>query len=483
MKQTTYLLLLSAGPLFISLTANAQKTNHVKKGDKPNVIILLADDQGYGGVNCYPHHKRVITPNIDELAKGGVQFMQAYTSGHVSSPSRAGIFTGQYQQNFGFYGLGEPHVGGIPQDTKMLAEYMKDMGYATACVGKWHMGDYLRTHPSNRGYDYFCGFIGGQHDYFAPEIGHSWEGGSHGLSFIMENFSPIPEMKYSTYEFTDRAISFIENNRNHPFFLHLAFNAIHGPIEAPEDLIRLYADDSENPNRDDVVRAMTVALDNSIGRIVEKLKELGIRENTLIFYLSDNGGATFSDNWNLRGSKGSYYEGGIRVPFIVNWPNRIPKDKKYDKPIIATDIAPTILSAAEYDGKTEMDGVNLLPFITTKTQKVPHDIIYWSIEHKNDITVEVNEFAVRQGKWKLVSDPRLEKDCNLYDIDADPFERNGLKDKYPKKYQEMYQHYLSWIKTKPASILHNGNERLNGNSLIKIFNVKRKNLGLPQVNK
>ncbi|MCL4484313.1 MAG: sulfatase-like hydrolase/transferase [Bacteroidetes bacterium] len=441
-----------------------------KSENSPNVIIILADDQGYGGVNCYPHNKRVITPNIDKLAESGVKFTQAYTSGHVCSPTRAGLMTGKYQQSFGFYGLSEPHVGGIPKTEKILPQYLKEYGYTTGLVGKWHLGDYERNYPINMGFDYFYGFIEGQHDYFNPVVGHSWEGGSNGLAFMMEDKEPVAAMKYSTFEFTDKAVEYIKKNAYKPFFLYLAYNAIHAPLEAPDDLLKKYADNPDKPNRDDVVRAMTVALDDGVGQVVETLKKLKLSENTIIFYLSDNGGATFSDNWDLRGSKGSYYEGGIRVPFIVSWPGQLPAGKTISNPVISIDIAPTILGILS-EKQNVMNGVNLLPYLKGEKTEAPHDILFWGVGKKGE-TPEKNEFAVRQGKWKLVSDPRLVKDCNLYDIEADPSEKYGLRQKYPEKFDELYKIYMNWINQMPASLVNDDNRRLNGNDLIKDYEQK-----------
>jgi len=445
-----------------------------KQKNQPNIILIVSDDQGYGGLNCYPHTKRVITPNLDQLAANGIQFMQGYTSGHVSSPTRAGLMTGKYQQSFGFYGLSEPHVGGIPQSETILPQYLRKLGYKTGMVGKWHLGDFERTHPVNMGFDYFYGFVSGQHDYFNPVVGHSWEGGSDGLCFMMEGMEPVVSMKYTTYEFTDRSVDFIKKNVSEPFFLYLAYNAIHEPLQAPDELVKKYADNPAKPTTDDKVMAMTVALDEGVGQVIKTLKELKIYENSVIIYLSDNGGAPFSDNWILRGSKGSYYEGGIRVPFIMSWPSQLPKGIKYNHPIISIDIAPTILSIVGRHEK-EMHGVNLIPYLKGEKNGEPHEVLFWSAALKGE-KIERNEFAIRQGKWKLVSDPRIVKDYNLYDIEKDPGEKNGLKDKYPEKYEELYQLYLNWIGGMPPSLATKDNRRLNGNNLIKQYNEKIKDL-------
>lgn len=428
---------------------------------KPNIIVILADDQGYGGVSCYPHTKKIATPNIDQLAKEGVQFTQGYASAHLCSPTRAGLLTGKYQQSFGFYSLSDPAAGGIPANEKLLSEYLKSGGYKTAAIGKWHIGDQIRNHPNNRGFDYFYGFLDGLHDYFNPVIGGSWSGWYTGVAFTLENFEPVARMKYATYEYTDRAIRFIEQNKEEPFFLYLPYNGIHSPLQAPEELIKEIAVNPDRPTRDEKICAMTKAIDISVGRIKSTLEKNHLLENTLIVYLSDNGGVQPGDNWKLRGKKGCYYEGGIRVPFIVSWPGKIPKGQVFSDPVISIDIAPTVLSAAGLPLR-DMQGVNLLPYITKKAASAPHDVLYWSVEKKSNSEVGKNEFAVRQGKWKLVSDPRIEKDYNLYDLDSDPFEKKGLKEVYPEKYKELFNLYMAWISKMPGPISEQGNQRFQG---------------------
>lgn len=444
--------------------------------NKPNIVIILADDQGYGGVNCYPHIKRIVTPNIDELAESGVKCMQGYASGHLSSPTRAGLMTGKYQQSFGFYGLSTPHVGGIPKDQKMLSEYLLENGYSTACIGKWHLGDYIRSHPNNRGFQTFYGFINGLHDYYDPLVGGSWDGVYSGLAFTLDNMDPVVDMEYSTYEYTNRAIRFIEKNVDNPFFLYLPYNAIHSPLQAPEELIGELANNPAEVGKDDIARAMTFALDQGVGKVVETLERLGLRENTIIFYLSDNGAVDYSDKWEFRGKKCSYYEGGIRVPFIVSYPPEIAKGTVYDQPVMSIDIAPTIMALAGIS-QDDMHGVDLMPYLTGKNKDVPHDVLYWSTEKESDTQVEKNSFAIRQGKWKLVSDPAIEKDCNLYDIETDPQEMIGLKEKYPEKYKELYAMYLEWINQMPDELANGENARLKGMELMRKYQKNLKKAG------
>lgn len=463
------------------LLVDAKEARQVEK-EKPNVVVILVDDQGYGGVSCYPQNYPIETPNIDKLANEGVRFTQGYTSGQFSSPTRAGLLTGKYQQSFGFYSLAEPAAGGVPQDQKMISQYMKENGYRTAAIGKWHVGDNIPNHPNNRGYDYFYGFVDGIHDYFDPVVGGSWSGWFNGVAFVMEGYDPVVEMDYATYEFTDRAIDFINEDSDDPFFLYLPYNAIHSPLQAPEELIKKVAKNPAKPTPQEKVHAMTIALDNSVGRVVDALEAKGVRDNTLIFYLSDNGGAKNSDVWDLRGNKGSYYEGGIRVPFIINWKNNIPEGQVIEEPIISLDIAPTILAATGMK-QTDMDGVDLIPYMTGKKSGEIHDVLYWSVEKGDDKDVYKNEFAIRKGNWKLVSDPKQQKDYNLYNLESDPFEQNGLKDKYPEKYEELFALYLQWINKMPPSLTETWYQRADGKALMNRYqnNFKKVHNRVPSI--
>lgn len=445
-------------------TTTGYKSLQARETEKPNVIVILVDDQGYGGVSCYPHIKPISTPNIDALATGGVRFTQGYTSGHYSSPTRAGLLTGKYQQSFGFYGLSDPPVGGIPADQTIISQYLQGAGYRTAAIGKWHVGDQVRNHPNNRGFEYFYGFIDGLHDYFDPIIGGSWSGWHNGLAFTLENSEPVVEMDYATYEYTARAVNFIDKHSSEPFFIYLPYNAIHSPLQAPADLVAKFARNPEKPTKEEMVQAMTLAVDKGVGQIVDKLEEKGIRDNTLVVYLSDNGGnggIEPSDVWELRGHKGSYYEGGIRVPFIVSWPGRIPGGRVIDEPVISIDIAPTIMAAAGLK-QSDMQGTDLMPYLTGKASGTIHNVLYWSVEKESDTYPASNEFAVRQGKWKLVSDPKQVKECNLYDIEADPQELHGLKEVHPEKYEELFSLYLRWIDKMEVGMVHNGTMRASG---------------------
>lgn len=446
---------------------------------RPNIVIIVADDQGYGGVNCYPHNNPVCTPNIDALASSGVRCTQGYASAAYSSPTRAGLMTGKYQQTFGNYGLEDAAVGGVPLEEKMISEYLRPKGYATAVFGKWHLGDYVRNHPNNRCFDEFFGFLSGMHDYWDPVVGNSWDGMWDGYEMTFDNFDPAIEMDYSTYEYTKRSVEFIKKNADKPFFLYVPYNAIHSPLQAPKELVDMVAKNPDKPTHKEIVWAMTLALDKGVGEIVNTLDSLNIRENTIIFYISDNGGVEkHGDNGPLRGYKGSYYEGGIRVPFIVSYPGTIPAGQEFDYPVISIDIAPTIMSLLSLPHR-QMDGVDLMPYLTGKNKKAPHDVLFWSTAQCHNQEIGKNNFAVRKGNWKLVSDPRQQKEWNLYDMDKDPGEQNGLKEKYPEICRELFEIYQDWASDLPEALVENGQTRFNGSRLMEKYNKKRKAAGLP----
>lgn len=445
----------------------------------PNIVIILADDQGYGGVNCYPHTKPISTPNIDALAKSGIQCMDAYASGSYSSPTRAGLMTGKYQQSFGNYNLEATSVGGVPLEEKIISEYLRPLGYSTAIYGKWHLGDYIRNHPNNRGFDDFFGFIDGMHDYWDPVVGNKWDGMWDGFEITFENFEPVIEMDYSTYEITKRSIRFIEKNADRPFFLYVPYNAIHGPLQAPKELVDQIAKNPEKPTPDEILWGMTKALDQGVGEIVCTLERLNLRDNTIIFYFSDNGSPRGQgDNGPFRGFKGSHYEGGIRIPFIVSYPGTIPAGQIYEQPVISIDIAPTIMSLVSLP-HDNMHGVDLLPYFTGKNTQAPHDVLFWSANKNDKTDPSKHNFAIRKGKWKLVSDPHQQKEWNLYNLETDPSEQIGLKDQYPQKCKELFDIYFEWIQQQPENITTNGQTRLRGATLLEKYNKKRKAAGLP----
>lgn len=412
----------------------------------PNLIIILADDLGYADVD-FNGCKDIPTPNIDRIANNGVKFTNAYTSYSVSSPSRAGIMTGRYGQRFGFernppYEPHEPTIG-LPLNEKTLAETLSKVGYTSEAIGKWHLGADVSNHPMNRGFNNFFGHLGGAHKYFPKDytIKDSYaaigETESY-VTWIMRGHEPVQTKKYLTDEFSDEAVNFVSKNKNNPFFLYLAYNAPHNPMEATEEYL------SRFPNIQNKTRktyaAMVSAVDDGVGRLLDKLEELKIDDNTLVFFLSDNGGPVShngSNNGPLRDQKGSVYEGGFRVPFAFMWKGKISHGV-YDKTISSLDIYATIsaLSGAPLDAKKPLDGVNLIPYLTGKNSAVPHENIYLRM-------FDAKKFAVRSGDYKLVTQ-KSGAIKELYDLRNDIGETKNLADEKPGKVSEIDALRAKW---------------------------------------
>ncbi len=411
--------------------------------EPPNIILIFSDDQGYGDAQCYPHTMDIQTPNIDRLARQGARFTQGYATACICSPSRAGLLTGRYQERFGYYGNFDAKAG-IPTTEKLIGHHLKPAGYATACVGKWHLGWEKPQHPLRMGFDEFFGFLGGQHDYFDPNVGHVGVGGdSHGESPILDGEQVVEHISYTTSDFTERAVDFIGRHRQQPFFLYLAYNAIHGPLQAPKEYLDRHNGGAENR---DVVRAMIDVMDEGIGKILDALKQLGIDDDTLIFFISDNGGPQGDayDNWKLRAGKGTLFEGGIRVPFIVRWPKGIAKGKTFDAPVSTLDVLPTILAAAGLDAPKEpgLDGVDLLPYVNGENSRRPHELLFWSYK-------KGGRWALRRGDWKLVSEKKF---LGLFDLRTDPGEEQNLMESEPHVAKEIEALYEEWIDQMAPSV-------------------------------
>lgn len=399
--------------------------------NKPNIIVIVSDDQGYAELGCQGC-KDTPTPNIDSIAKNGVRFTNGYVSCPVCSPTRAGLLTGRYQQRFGHeFNPGPANVAdtqfGLPLTETTLAARLKTAGYKTGIVGKWHLGYNEPYWPINRGFDEFFGFLGGAHQYFGE--------GKEARNRIMRGKEPVEEKEYLTDAFAREAVSFINRHSKEKFFLYLAFNAVHSPLQAPEKYLSRFSSITDKKRR--TFAAMLSAMDDAVGKVLDALRKNKIEENTLIFFISDNGGPTLnttSRNDPLRGYKGQVYEGGIRVPYLVQWKGVIPAGKVYDKPVISLDIAPTACAVAGTDTKgAKFDGVNLLPFLTGKSKDNPHDVLYWRFGAQS---------AIRKGNWKLV---KLEDGyTELYNLEEDIGEKNNLNSKNQEKVKELSDLLAKW---------------------------------------
>ena len=397
---------------------------------RPNVVFILTDDQGYGELGLQAHRRpAMVTPHLDQLAREGVRFTQAYSNSHVCAPARASFLTGRYSHRFGFHGNGDADPG-VPLTEKLLRAYFQDAGYATACIGKWHLGWLPDRHPLQRGFDEFFGFLGGEHSYFDPAFGHAGvgTGGSKGGAPILDGTRQVAKMKYLTDELTDRAMDFIRRQAHRPFCLYLAYNAPHAPMEAPEELVSRHGGD--------VRRAMIDALDTNLGRLLALLRESGLERDTLVVFYGDNGGTADADNGGLRGHKGKFFEGGIRVPAIIRWPRRIPAGGVHDGAIMGMDVLPTLLAAAGIAADRPLDGVDILPLLGSNPQPA-HVVMHWLLGGNH---------AVRRGDWKYV---RQENQDYLFNLRSDRAEAVNLAARHPKQLAELRTLHLSWVKEFP----------------------------------
>jgi arylsulfatase A-like enzyme len=404
--------------MILGLTAEEQR---------PNILVIMSDDQGYADVSINPNHPpEVSTPNIDALAKSGVIMTNGYTTGHVCSPTRLGMMTGRYQQRYGTYSAGQCGSGIAPEN-KLIANYMQDAGYTNGAFGKWHMGLTEEHNPVKRGFDEFFGFMGrGAHDYF--DLANTKDP-------IFRGLTPIEEKGYLTNRLTEEAIKFMEKHNGKPWFCYLPYNAVHSPQQAPEEDIKRY--NTGNKDRD-ILMAMLYHLDKGVGEIVEMLKKTGQYENTIIFYLSDNGGSAVMDanNAPFRGSKQFDYEGGVHVPFYVSWPAKIKAGTSCDVPVFSMDILPTAcaLGGVEIPKNHGLDGKDFMPAIMGKTDKL-RDYFFW-----ND---SAGKWAVRSHDgWKLVG---IKGQTEMFNLNEDISESKNLLGKYPEKQQKLQKAYDTWI--------------------------------------
>lgn len=409
----------------------------------PNVVVILTDDQGYADISFNPHHPaEVHTPHMDALAREGVFFSQGYISGQVCSPTRAGLMLGRYQQRVGVYTAGDGGRGFDPRVPIFPAFLPRQ--YRSTAIGKWHLGlddDFpqLKWHALSRGFSECYKFMGrGAHDYFKLK-GASGADDSHPL---YRNKKRIDDQGYLTTRLTEEAVSFIGRNTKQPFFLYLAYNAVHSPKQAPAADVARYRKKYPAITADRaILMAMLEHLDKGVGTVVRKLKDEGLYENTLLFFLTDNGGsrAMQADNSPLRGFKGSLYEGGLRTPFVVSWPARFPGGRTINTPVISLDILPTVLDAVAVRStvatKTRFDGKSLLPLIEDQV-RTHHPTLYWS---EGGLT---GEWAVRHGDWKLHADKARRE---LFHLGRDPAEKTNLADKHPARLKELAALYDTWL--------------------------------------
>ena len=407
---------------------------------KPNVIVIVADDLGWADISLHGA-KDIATPNIDSLAKNGIRCTNGYVSCPYCSPTRAALLTGRYQQKFGHEfnpallkndGKGQ----GLPIDQVTIIEQFKKIGYRTGLVGKWHQGEEEQFHPLNRGFESFFGFLTGAHSY------RTTDDANYGP--IYRNREKIEFEGYFTDVLATEAVSFMERDREKPYLLYLAFNAVHTPMHAPPRLLEKFANEKDKQRQ--TYLAMLAGLDEAVGKVLAKAGD-----DTLIFFISDNGGPTTkfavngSRNTPLRGSKGDTWEGGIHVPFFVQWKKRLPAGKSFTHPVMQFDILPTAFAAASDQPLTNVDGVNLLPYLEGKKSEAPHEFLFWRFG---------SQMAVRSGEWKLVRPSRgkgpyedVAKDPMLFNVVEDVAEENDVAGKYPDRVKAMQAKWDQWNAT------------------------------------
>ena len=412
---------------------------------QPNIVLLFADDAGYADFGFHGS-TAIPTPNLDELARTGVLFSQAYVSDPTCGPSRAGLITGRYQQRFGFEENNVPgfmsansaEMGdemGLPVDEITMADRLKSLGYATAVFGKWHLGHGGRFHPLARGFDEFVGFRGGARSYFAYPNGQA----DRPENRLERGFGEYREPDgYLTDVLADEAVAFIERNADQPFFVFLSFNAVHEPMDAAESDLALFP---ELGGLRKQLAAMTVAMDRASGKVLDRIEALGLSDNTIVVFTNDNGGPTDrngSNNYPFAGTKSNHLEGGIRVPFLMRWPARLDAGDVYAEPVSTLDLLPTFHAAAGGDVASlgNIDGVDLLPFVRGEADGRPHQTLFW----KKDVRA-----AVRDGDWKLIR--FADRPPELYNLIEDPAEQDNLAADHPELVAELFRKIFAWEQT------------------------------------
>jgi arylsulfatase B len=437
---------------------------------KPNIIYIVVDDLGYGELGCYGG-KGIPTPHIDSLAAGGARFTSGYVTAPFCAASRAALMTGRYQTRFGFefnpIGAKNAAPGiGLPVAEKTVADRLRDVGYATGLVGKWHLGGTEPFHPQRRGFDEFFGFLheghyyvrppwqgvttwlrrkklpdGGQGRWTSPDGRTVWSThiGSNEPEYdagnpLLRSSQSVDEKANLTDAFTREACDFIGRHRSQPFFLYLAYSAVHSPMQGTDEYMKKFAHIEDIQRR--IFAAMLAHFDDSVGKVLAELRKSGVEENTLVVFLGDNGGPTeelTSSNAPLRGGKGDLWDGGIRVPFIVSWKNRITAGRVVDASVVSIDATATALELADAGpSQKRLDGINLMPLLTGKLTEVPERTLFWRVGQKN---------ALRSGNWKLIRDG---KEWQLYDLAHDIGETTNLAAKEPARVQQLTSLWDKW---------------------------------------
>jgi len=455
---------------------------------RPNIILILVDDLGKTDITLYGEGK-VNTPHIDELGAEGVVFDQAYVTSSVCSPSRAAIMTGRYPQRFGFtYQMHEFYLAnrlqyfgykylidsdpwlprglepvpneemarkqGLPPSEITLPELLKKEGYTTALIGKWHLGVHENNKPCNFGFDYQYGFYASHSlydDEDDPDIvnveikedfsdAYIWKGQRDGPHAIYRNCNEIEEKEYLTNAITRECKDFIKSHIDTSFFLIASYNAPHTPLQATKTYVNKFSHISDPVKR--VYYAMIANLDDAIGELTAYLKELDIDDETIIFFISDNGGADYThttDNYPLKGGKITDFEGGLNVPLIMKWGKRLPPGLHYKDPVSSMDIFGTLTSVLDIDLPQDRiyDGVSLLPYVLNeKSESLPHDYLYW---------YRGNTRAIRSKEWKMVWNEEF-NEKSLFYLGKDNLEQNNVFSTNPQIAENLDKSYNKWVR-------------------------------------
>jgi arylsulfatase A-like enzyme len=390
---------------------------HASAADKPNLLVIVSDDQGYADAG-FQGSKEALTPHLDALAKSGVRCTSGYVTYSVCSPSRAGLLTGRYQARFGhennpvYDPLDEKE--GLPLTEKLLPQFLKEAGYRTGWIGKWHLGSAPAFVPWARGFEESFGFIGGGHRFTG------WQPNERQYTLpLIRNGESIQDVPpHLTTALGEEAAGFVRRHKEKPWMLYLPFNAPHTPHEPSAGRLEKFSN-IQNPQRRKYLAQLSL-MDDAIGTVTAALAETGQSGRTLIFFFSDNGGPSGGpDNTPLRGTKGTLFEGGVRVPFLVSWPDKLPAGTVYGQPVSSLDVFATALAAAglAMPPDKKYDGVNLVPHLAEAVKTPPHERLFWRMPGKQS-------FAVREGCWKLLRTG--ETPPELYDLASDPGEQNNL---------------------------------------------------------
>lgn len=396
---------------------------------KANILVILSDDVGWGEYG-FQGGKDIPTPNIDSIAKNGVRCSQGYVSGPYCSPTRAGFLTGRYQTRFGHEFNSVAGQSGLSLNETTIADRLRAQGYATCAIGKWHLGGKPEFRPTKRGFDEFFGTLANTPFYHPTQFVDSR---------ISNEVRKIEDDSfYTTEAYADRAVDWLGKQKDKPWFLYVPFNAQHAPLEAPQKYLDRFKHIEDRTRRS--FAAIMSSLDDNVGRILTKVREMGQEENTLIVFFSDNGGptkSTSSSNGPLHGFKATTWEGGVRVPFCFQWKGVLPAGKTYEHPIIQLDILPTALAAAsaQVDPSWKLDGVDLRPYLTGEKTGPPHENLYWRFG---------DQWAIRHKDWKLVVANGGSGKPELYNLADDIGELTNLASKQPEKLKELQGLWDSW---------------------------------------